>query len=62
MVKLVVEDYDQISILESLLIQNSIAYEIECDEKSYGLRPPHLIVDGVPLDFNRSVKWLKGAR
>ena len=63
MVKLIVDDFDQITMLEQLLTQKDIPYEIELGDKSrreYGLRPPHLIVDGVPLDFNRSIKWLKG--
>ena len=60
MVKLIVDDFDQITTLEYLLTQNNISFELELSEKSYGFRPPHLIVDGVPLDFNRSMKWLRG--
>ena len=60
MVKLIVDDYEQITTLEHFLTQNNIAYDIELAEfRNYGFRPPHLIVDGVPLDFNRSLKWIK---
>ena len=60
MVKLIVNDYDQITTLEYWLTQKNIPFELELSEKSYGFRSPYLIVDGVPLDFNRSLKWLKG--
>jgi len=63
MVKLIVDDFDQVTMLEHMLTQKDIPYELELSDRfcrEYGIRPPHLIVDGVPLDFNRSMKWIKG--
>ena len=64
MVKLMVADFDQISILENMLEAAGISYELELCDRSYGLRPPFLIVKGVPLDMGRAIKWIKehGAR
>lgn len=59
MIKLVVEDFDQITILENMLEQHNIAYDLELCTKSYGLRPPFLVVNGVPLDMGRAIKWIK---
>jgi hypothetical protein len=60
MVKLCVDDFDQVTTLEWLLTTNNIDYTIELSGVQYGIRPPFLVVDGVPLDFNRSMKWIKG--
>lgn len=59
MVKLMVEDFDQISILENMLERNNISFELELSDGSYGIRPPFLIVSGVPLDMGRATKWIK---
>lgn len=59
MVKLIVEDFDQMSILESALMDADIEYSIEEQDRSYGIKPPHLIVDGVPLDMGRALNWIK---
>ena len=58
MVKLVTDNSDQISILEWELIRNNIDYTIvKCSQ--YNITKPYLIVDGIPLDFERSLKWIK---
>ncbi len=64
MVKLIVKDFDQISILENMLENAGISYELELNNRSYGIRPPFLVVKGVPLDMGRAIKWIKehGAR
>lgn len=59
MVKLLVSDFEQITTLEWLLEKNGIPYELEIDTVNNGIHPPHLVVDGVPLDFNRSIRWIK---
>lgn len=58
MVKLVTDNSDQISILEWELIRNNIDYTIvKCSR--YKITKPYLIVDCIPLDFERSLKWIK---
>ena len=59
MVKLIVDDYEQITTLEWMLMANDIPHEISLKESDYGIKPPYLIVDGVPLDFNRSIRWIR---
>ena len=58
MVELVVNDCDQVCLLEHLLRLGSIKYTLTKYNK-YHLDEPYLIVDGVPLDFNRSLNWLE---
>lgn len=58
MVKLVIDDYEQISILEEALITANIKYEIEIKLDQRGICPPYIVVDGVPLDTNRAMKWI----
>lgn len=60
MVCLVVENFEQISILEHLLLRNGVVYELQLSRKNIGLQPPHLVVDGVPIDMERSFKWIEG--
>lgn len=60
MVKLIVDDFEQITTLEWMLVARDIPYEINLSESNNGIKPPYLIVDGVPLDFYRSLKWLEG--
>ena len=58
MVKLVTDNSDQISILEWELIRNNIDYTIvKCSR--HNITKSYLIVDGIPLDFERSLKWIK---
>lgn len=59
MIKLRVDDFEQITMLELLLEKNGISYDLEINQANNGIRPPYLVVDGVPLDFNRSIKWIK---
>lgn len=58
-VKLVLEDLTQVNFLERALVDANIPYKIELREPNYGLPKPYLLVDGVPLDMFRSLKWIK---
>lgn len=58
MVVLVLNDIDQISFLELEMDKSGIKYQ-KVLKQTPPLTPPFLIVDGVPLDFNRSLKWIK---
>ena len=60
MVVLVILDYEYESELERELNKANIEYQLVLDVDHYGIKPPHLIVDGVPLDYNRSLKWIRG--
>ena len=62
MIKLIVDDYEQVTILEEMLMDFNVSYNIELNDKRYGLKSPFLIVGGVPLDFGRSVKWIEEYR
>lgn len=57
-ITLFVDDVDQISFLEYMLIQTDLHYTIEVNDGRYGLQSPYLLVDGVPLDETRSYKWI----
>lgn len=59
MVKLVVDSFGKVSILECLLLASGVEYELEILDEEMGLITPFLVVDGVPLDLDRSYKWLK---
>lgn len=59
MVTLIVDDFDQISILENELTKAGIEYSIQEKDRSYGIPTPHLLVDGVPLDMRRSLNWIE---
>jgi len=60
MVKLFVDDFEQLSLLEYTLVQADIPYEIELAPNNCYVRPPYLVVDGVPLDTQRAMKWIRG--
>ena len=60
MVELVVNNFPQVSMLEWDLTMAGIEHTVKSDDGRYGFEPPYLIVDGVPLDYERSVKWLEG--
>ena len=61
MVKLVLEDVYQISILELELIRYDIPYEVVSNQfRTFRpLQPPYLLVYGVPLDLERALRWIK---
>lgn len=61
MVKLVLDNVDQISILEVELEKHNIPYERVSNQfRTFKpLPPPYLLVYGVPLDLERSLKWIK---
>lgn len=58
MVELVTTDEKQITMLEWLLINNDIDYVLRVDTPYSSFQLPYLIVNGVPLDFERSIKWI----
>lgn len=59
MIKLVVHNFNGNSELEQLLAKSNIEYQICFNGVDYGISPPYLVVDGVPLDEKRSIKWVK---
>ena len=60
MVKLFVDDLDQVTALEYLLYSNGVEYEVELSEGRYGLQAPYLLVYGAPLDEKRAMRWILG--
>lgn len=58
MVELYTYDLEE-TVLEQELQRANIEYQLCLDLRQYGLRTPYLVVDGVPLDFDRSIKWIK---
>lgn len=59
MVNLVVFDFENVTDLESRLNKANIEYQLCIDMGHYGVRPPYLVVDGVPLDEKRAKIWIK---
>lgn len=59
MVELILEYFDDETTLEQALVNANIEYQICLHCGDYGIKPPHLVVDGVPLDQKRSMKWVK---
>lgn len=45
--------------LELKLIAANIDYNLVENTVDYGLSPPYLVVDGVPLDKKRALVWIK---
>ena len=60
MVKLFVDDLDQLTILEYLLFINGIDHKIELNTGRFGIQSPYLLVYGVPLDEKRAMRWIRG--
>ena len=58
MVKLLVDDLEQITILEYLLLLNGIDYETEVSDGRHGIKAPYLLVYGAPLDERKSIRWI----
>ena len=58
MVELVVDASNQTTWLEWELAMAGIDCVLTHND-NYGFEPPHLIVNGVPLDYERSLKWIK---
>ena len=59
MVELIVRDFEEETSLERALNDADIQYQIGLDVGNYGIKPPYLIVDGVPLDKKRAMIWVK---
>ena len=61
MVRLVLDDVDQLSLLEMELIAHNIPYKRVTNQfRTFKpLPPPYLLIYGVPLDLERSLKWIK---
>lgn len=58
MVKLIVDNYEQMTFLEIALMKGKIKYEIEVATSSKGIPVPYLEVDGVSLDAVASLTWI----
>lgn len=61
MVVLVTDSLDNCWYIEHQLIKHKIEYDITLNTDNIGLETPYLIVDGVPLDTKRALKWIRGA-
>lgn len=59
MVVLVVNNLDETSELQRALVDANIEFQLAIDMGHYGIQPPHIVVNGVPLDEDRSFKWIK---
>lgn len=62
MITVVSNNIDQISILENMLIEHNLAYTVEYAKTSFGIGEPYLMVDGVPLDMGRAIKYIEGKK
>ena len=49
----------EITLLEWMLHVSNIPYEVEFIPPDSELDYPYLVVDGVQLDFDKSVSWIK---
>ena len=60
MVELIVSDLCQMTLLEFLLERNNISYIIKKKPQTsnFGFETPYLIVNGIPLNFDKSLKWI----
>lgn len=58
-VTLMVNDLDQLTMLEYMLVNANIDYTVQVSDGKYGIESPHLIVHGVPIDERRSYQWIK---
>lgn len=41
-------------------MSNGISYATDANAADIGIGFPYLLVDGVPLDEERAIKWIKG--
>lgn len=62
MVELVTNELSKRSNLERELIAANIQYQIVLDIGNYGVKPPFIVVDGVPLDEKRALVWIKESK
>lgn len=56
---LVVDEVNQLNFLEQELVRSNIKHTVEVRATDYGLSKPYLLVDGIPLDLFRALKWIK---
>ncbi|MBR5296824.1 MAG: hypothetical protein IKU29_03030 [Parabacteroides sp.] len=61
MVTLVVNNIEQMTLLELALLCKGISFDMEIRIDN-PLKPPYLIVDGVPLDEPRAFEWIRTYR
>lgn len=59
MVVLVVNNFDETSELQKALVEAGIEFQLALNMGHYSIQPPHIVVNGVPLDEDRSFKWIK---
>lgn len=58
MIELYTFDFEE-TPLEKALQRADIEYQLCLDLGNYGLKTPYLVVDGVPLDFSRAIKYIE---
>lgn len=58
MVKLILSDNNQLTILEDALVRANIPYITEDFNYEHGITPPYLVVDGVGLDLCAAMTWI----
>ena len=58
-VTLITDDTGQVNFLEQELTRANIQYKVEIRTSDFGLPKPYLLVDGIPLDMFRALKWIK---
>lgn len=58
-VTLIIDEVNQVNFLEQELVRSNIKHGVEVRATNFGLPKPYLLVDGVPLDLFRALKWIK---
>ena len=59
MVTLFVDDLEQVTLLEYILMRSNIKYTKQLDDGRYGMLTPYMKVYEVPLDEERAFNWIK---
>lgn len=60
MVKLIVDNFAQVSLLETALNNSEIEYHIEIETKPIGIPTPYLLVHGAALGMEQALKYIEG--
>ena len=59
MVTLFVDDLEQVTTLEYIMMCSKIEYDRQLDDGRYGIPTPYIKVNGCPLDEQRALNWIK---
>lgn len=59
MVELIVKDFDDITPLEKELISYDIQYQLKLEVDKRGIKPPYLVVNGIPFTNKESLIWVR---